>query len=73
MALDHLSEDEYEDIARRLIEENGTAAKKAREGQKGKLMWLVGQMMRAGEGKIEPKRAEGVMRQMLGNSTADNV
>ena len=52
-------------MASRLILENQAIAEKAREGQRGKLMWFVGQMIRAGEGKVEAGKAEEVVMKLL--------
>lgn len=66
-----LSEDEYSQLASTVIAKHNDKVKQIRDkGQIGKLMFLVGQMMRAGEegrveGRVEAKRAESVLRRMI--------
>lgn len=61
-----LSDKEYEQLARDVMESNADIVQQIRSGGKtGKLMYLVGQMMRRGEeGRIEAKEAERVMRRL---------
>lgn len=68
-----LSVDEYTDLASQVMEQHHDKVKQIQEkGQTGKLMFLVGQMMRAGkEGRVDAKKAESVLRQLiLGDSSA---
>ena len=63
-----LSEGEYEELAKQLLEERKEVVRDIVEkGQVKKVKWLVGQMMGRGrEGGVEPERAEGVVRRLLG-------
>lgn len=62
-----LSENEYRQLASTIIAKHDDKMKQIRDkGQTGKLMFLVGQMMRAGEeGRVEAKRAESVLRRII--------
>ena len=62
-----LSQDEYTHLAMTVMGQHDDKVKQIREkGQTGKLMFLVGQMMRAGEeGRVEAKRAESVLRRLI--------
>jgi aspartyl-tRNA(Asn)/glutamyl-tRNA(Gln) amidotransferase subunit B len=62
-----LSKDEYTKLAETVIQQHGDKVQQIREkGQMGKLMFLVGQMMRAGEeGRVEAKTAESVLRRLI--------
>jgi aspartyl-tRNA(Asn)/glutamyl-tRNA(Gln) amidotransferase subunit B len=62
-----LSEDEYNQLATRVMMEHTHEVQQIRDkGQTGKLMFLVGQMMRAGEeGRVEAKKAELLLRQLI--------
>ena len=56
-------------MAQEIIDENPDMAAAARDkGQKGKLMWFVGQMVRKGEeGTVEPDTARQVVEKLLGS------
>ncbi|OQO29244.1 hypothetical protein B0A51_05458 [Rachicladosporium sp. CCFEE 5018] len=62
-----LSDDEYTELARTIMDENpGMVAAVKEKGQKGKIMWFVGQMVRRGDGgTIEPGRAKEVIERIL--------
>jgi aspartyl-tRNA(Asn)/glutamyl-tRNA(Gln) amidotransferase subunit B len=62
--LQAMSTEEYDALAREVIEAEPEAVKRILKGQDGKVMFLVGQMMRKGEeGRVEPKvAAEAVKR-----------
>lgn len=62
-----LSEDEYVALATSIMDENPEMVRAVREkGQKGKVMWFVGQMMRKGEeGTVEPEKARQVVEAVL--------
>jgi aspartyl-tRNA(Asn)/glutamyl-tRNA(Gln) amidotransferase subunit B len=62
-----LSEDEYNELATSVMTEHNHVVQQVRDkGQMGKLMFLVGQMMRAGEeGRVEAKRAELALRRLI--------
>ncbi|KAJ9665244.1 hypothetical protein H2201_004718 [Coniosporium apollinis] len=62
-----MAREEYEALARELIDANQDMVKAIKEkGQRGKVMWFVGQMVRSGEeGRVEAERAEDVVREML--------
>ncbi|KAF2102173.1 Glutamyl-tRNA amidotransferase subunit B, mitochondrial [Rhizodiscina lignyota] len=71
LRLQSLSEAVYEQIAKPLLDENPKMVKAIKEkGQTGKIMWFVGQMMRGSDegkqGKLEAKRAEEVVRRLIG-------
>jgi len=68
LELQRLSDDEYRALARALIANNADIAGKVRSGQTGKLQWFVGQMVRAGEGRVEAQKATKVLRPYLGLS-----
>lgn len=62
-----LPEAEYVELARSVIAQEAKAVEQIREkGQTGKLMFLVGQMMRAGEeGRVDAKKASSVLRRLV--------
>lgn len=62
-----LSEQEYAELAMNVMTQHDDKVKQIREkGQTGKLMFLVGQMMRAGEGgRVEAKTAESALRRLI--------
>lgn len=64
-----VSDEEYMTMAKALIDANLELARKARQGQSGKLMWFVGQMMRQGKGAIEAERARSVLEECLKHDT----
>ncbi|KAK0835955.1 hypothetical protein LTR91_012996 [Friedmanniomyces endolithicus] len=63
-----LSEEEYENLACRIMDESPDMVKAVREkGQKGKVMWFVGQMVRQGEeGTVEPEKAKATIERLMG-------
>lgn len=62
-----LSEDAYTELAQAIMNENLDMVAAVRDkGQKGKIMWFVGQMVRRGaEGTVEPEMARRVVEKML--------
>ncbi|KAF2213730.1 hypothetical protein CERZMDRAFT_38806 [Cercospora zeae-maydis SCOH1-5] len=68
LCLRPLSEDEYSALMQALMDENPDKVAAVRDkGQKGKIMWFVGQMVRRGEeGTVEPEMAKKVAERMLG-------
>ena len=61
-----LSEEEYEALAQSIIDENPDMVAAVQRGQKGKIMWFVGQMVRRGEeGTVEPEKARMVVERLL--------
>ncbi|KAK3072041.1 hypothetical protein LTR53_007551 [Teratosphaeriaceae sp. CCFEE 6253] len=64
-----LSEEGYEDLAKGIMEANPEMVKAVREkGQRGKIMWFVGQMVRRGEeGTVEPGNAREVVERLMGD------
>ncbi len=55
---------EYDELAKRVIEPK--VVQQILKGQDGKVMYLVGRMMRLGEeGRVEPKEAERVIRKLI--------
>ena len=66
MALQHLSQEQYEAMARELIDENPDIVKQIKEkGRAGKIKWFLGQMMRKGGSQVVAIKAEAVIRQLL--------
>lgn len=66
LRLETLSPEEYDVLAQKLLSENpDMVAKIQAKGQVGKLQFFVGQMMRMGRGKVEARKAEGVLRRLL--------
>lgn len=66
LRLHPLTAEEYRDMAAKVLSGNSQMAEKVREGQRGKLQFFVGQMMRQGEGRVEAVKAEAVLRQLSG-------
>ncbi|RFU34268.1 hypothetical protein B7463_g2048, partial [Scytalidium lignicola] len=61
-----MSEQEYDELARSVIENNMKQVEDILKGKMGKIMFLVGQMMREGEeGRVEPQEAEKVLRRLV--------
>lgn len=62
-----LSDEEYRTLATAIMDESPDMVAAVKEkGQKGKIMWFVGQMMRRGEeGTIEPEKATVVVERLL--------
>ena len=61
-----LSQDEYTQMARTLIDENQDKAKQIQQKkQLGKLQFFIGQMMRRGQGKVEAAQCESILRSLL--------
>ena len=67
LAFHPLSDQEYVLLAQGVMYSNQDVVQQIREkGRTGKLMFLVGQMMRKGEeGRVEAKKAEKVLRQLI--------
>ena len=65
LEIQHLSEEEHISAAKRLIEANPEIADKVRKGQKGKLQWFVGQLIRQGGNKVDAEKAVAVLRPLL--------
>lgn len=67
LRLEPLSEENYKQLARQIMDENPDMVNAVREkGQKGKIMWFVGQMVRRGEeGNVEPEKARAVVEAMF--------
>ncbi|USW56193.1 Putative aspartyl/glutamyl-tRNA amidotransferase subunit B, asn/Gln amidotransferase [Septoria linicola] len=62
-----LSEEEYTALAQEIMDENPDMVAAVRDkGQKGKIMFFVGQMVRRGEeGTVEPETAKQVVEKLL--------
>ena len=59
-----MSADEYDELAKRVIEPK--VIEQILKGKDGKVMYLVGRMMRLGEeGRVEPQEAERVIRNLI--------
>lgn len=68
LLLQPLSQEEYVNLAKTLLEENPKMVKDITEkGQVKKAMWFVGQMVaRAPDGSVEPGKAKAVLQELLG-------
>jgi aspartyl-tRNA(Asn)/glutamyl-tRNA(Gln) amidotransferase subunit B len=68
LALTPLSQEEYEALAKGVLEEKPDMVRDIKEkGQVGKVGWFVGQMIsRSREGSVEPDRAKIVLMRVLG-------
>ena len=67
LSLQHLPREEYIAMARALLDEDPKKVDQIRKkNQLGKIQFFVGQMMRKGGGKVEAKRAEAVLKELLG-------
>lgn len=65
--LEVLPREEYLTLAQDLIKDNQKMVEQITvKGQHGKINWLLGQMMRKGEGKLEAFKAEAILREVLG-------
>jgi aspartyl-tRNA(Asn)/glutamyl-tRNA(Gln) amidotransferase subunit B len=73
MLLKPLSQQEYIEMAKSLLEEKDDVVKDIIEkGRHGKVKWFVGQMMARGkEGTVEADKAESVLRGLLGLPEGD--
>ena len=62
-----LSDDEYMALAEEVMAQNPEMVAAVRDkGQKGKLMWFVGQVIRKGEeGTVEPEKAREIVERVL--------
>lgn len=62
-----LSDAGYAELAQQIMDENEEMVAAVRDkGQKGKVMWFVGQMVRRGEeGTVEPEKAREVVEKLL--------
>jgi aspartyl-tRNA(Asn)/glutamyl-tRNA(Gln) amidotransferase subunit B len=67
LAFRPLSDEEYEGLAKEVMEGSPDVVEQIRDkGRTGKLMFLVGQMMRQGEeGRVEAQKAEKMLRQLV--------
>ena len=66
LQLEILSVHDYEMMAQSLLAENPDMVEKIRSGKQiGKIQWFVGQMMRLGKGKVEAKKAEAILKELL--------
>ncbi|KAF2227678.1 GatB/GatE catalytic domain-containing protein [Elsinoe ampelina] len=63
-----MSDPEYQSLAQEILDQNPDAVSAVRDkGQKGKVMFFVGQMMRnAEEGTVEADKAKAVFEKLLG-------
>ena len=67
LGLKLMAEDEYVSMAQGIIRDNEEKVKQIQQlKQKGKLQYLVGQMMRQGGGRVEGAKAEDILRELLG-------
>ena len=67
LLLQSLPSEYYVRLAESVIEQHKSVAESAKlEGASGKVMFLVGQMIRKGErGRIEPRRAKLILEEVL--------
>ena len=65
MAARHLSESEYQDMAKILMNDHPQKVAQIQKGQVGKLKFFVGQMMKIGEGNVDAVKAEDALKVML--------
>lgn len=54
-----------EQTVRDIIAANPTQAEQVRGGKEAVLKWFVGQVMKATEGRVDPKSAEAMLRKEL--------
>ncbi|KAL8900066.1 MAG: hypothetical protein Q9207_005872 [Kuettlingeria erythrocarpa] len=66
LLLVQLSDEQYQAMARELLDSNSSMVAQIKQGQTGKLGFFVGQMMRKGEGKVVALKAEATLRRLLG-------
>lgn len=68
LLLQPLSQEEYINLAKAILDENPKMVKDITEkGQAKKVMWFVGQMVaRAPDGSVEPGKAKMVLQELLG-------
>ena len=67
LELEVLPMDHYKNMAQSLLADHPDIADKIRSGkQLGKLQWFVGQMMRLRNGRLDAKKAETVLKELLG-------
>ena len=64
-AVQQLDEESYHRLAQAVVERFPDMADKVRKGQKGKLQWFVGQLMRQREGKIDAQKAAAALKPLL--------
>ncbi|KAL8685877.1 MAG: hypothetical protein Q9218_007493 [Villophora microphyllina] len=65
--LRQMSDEEYVAMAREVIEGNPEVARQIREkAEYGKLGFLMGKMMRKGEGRVVARKAEATLKEVLG-------
>jgi aspartyl-tRNA(Asn)/glutamyl-tRNA(Gln) amidotransferase subunit B len=65
LRIQHLSDEEYHDMAMATIKEFPNMAQKVRNGQQGKLQWLVGQMIKRSGGRVDAQRAAGALAPLV--------
>ena len=67
LSLKRLSHEEYIAMAQTLLDKDVKKVEQIQRGkQLGKLQFFVGQMMRQGSGNVEAKKAEAVLKELLG-------
>lgn len=65
MTIQHLSEVEYRQMARSVLKQHPDKVHQIMSGQKGKMKFLVGQMMRTGHGSVVALKAEAALNAEL--------
>lgn len=66
LALQRMTDEEYHQAAQMLVDEHADMAEKVRKGQKGKIQWFVGQMMRKSQGTMDAENARRAVEDILG-------
>lgn len=67
LSLNRLSREEYVAMAQTLLDGDVKKVEQIQRGkQLGKVQFFVGQMMRQGSGNVEAKKAEAVLKELLG-------
>ena len=70
MAIQHLSDAEYQEMARALTCEHPQKVAQIRKGQVGKIKFFVGLMMKMGEGRVDAVKAEHALRAVMDSEKA---
>jgi len=66
LQLQPLSRDQYLAMAQDILQENPEKVKQIRHDKRyGKIQFFVGQMMRRGEGKVEARKANDILNELL--------
>lgn len=67
MGFQGLAREVYVEMAQGLIQKNADMVHQIQsKGKRGKIQWMVGQMMRQGKGKMEASKAEAILKELMG-------